>query len=146
MIMIIMEVGMKKEKSCGAVIYKYFNNELYILVLKHNKGHWSFSKGHMEDYESEEETALREVKEETNLDIILNTNYRYCISYSPREGVIKDVVFFLGKPKNDEIKAQITEIMDIRWLKYQEAYDILTYNGDKEILNKAIKDIKSLSN
>ncbi len=44
---------MRKEKSCGAVIYKYIDNELFILLLKHNLGHWSFAKGHVEDSETE---------------------------------------------------------------------------------------------
>ena len=44
---------MKHEKSCGAVIYNFFDGELYILLLEHNKGHWSFSKGHVEKGESE---------------------------------------------------------------------------------------------
>ncbi len=78
---------MKKEKSCGAIVYKYLDDELYILLVRHNVGHWSFPKGHMENYESEEETSLREVKEETNLDILLNNNYRYCTSYSPKKGL-----------------------------------------------------------
>ena len=60
---------MKKEKSCGAVIYKFEENEVYVLLLKHNLGHWSFAKGHVEAGETEVETAKREVKEEVGLDI-----------------------------------------------------------------------------
>ena len=57
---------MTKEKSCGAVI---FNNEDKVLIVKHNAGHWDFPKGHMEAGETEKQTALREVKEETKIDI-----------------------------------------------------------------------------
>ena len=59
---------MVKEKSCGAVVYKIENNNVLYLLVKHNKGHISFSKGHVEKGETEEMTAKREIKEETNLD------------------------------------------------------------------------------
>ena len=125
---------MKQEKSCGAVIYKYINNELYILLLKHNKGHWSFAKGHMEENETEKETAIREVKEETNLDIDINTNFREISKYSPKKNVIKDVIFFLATPKTTDITPQLSEIKEIKWYKYEQALDILTYDKDKKIL------------
>ena len=49
---------MKKEKSCGAVVYKYQNNQLLFLLIKSKKGHhFSFPKGHVENDETEVETA-----------------------------------------------------------------------------------------
>lgn len=87
---------MRKEKSCGAIIYKYVDNELFILLLKHNLGHWAFAKGHVEDGETEQETAIREIKKETNLDVTINSDFRYVITYSPYEGAIKDVVYFFS--------------------------------------------------
>ena len=84
---------MRKEKSCGAVIYKYIDNELFILLLKHNLGHWSFAKGHVEDSETEQETAIREIKEETNLDVTINSDFRYVITYSPYEGAISMITY-----------------------------------------------------
>ena len=53
------------EKSCGCIII----DKDRVLLVKHNAGHWDFPKGHMEDGETEIETAIREVKEETNLDV-----------------------------------------------------------------------------
>ena len=63
---------MEKEKSCGAIIY---NNNKEVLIVKHNAGHWDFPKGHMEYQEDEFQTAIREVKEETNLDVELFKEY-----------------------------------------------------------------------
>ena len=64
---------MIKEKSCGAVIYRSVNGKRqYFLLLnkkKNAKGHWGFPKGHIELGESEEDTAIREVYEETGLNI-----------------------------------------------------------------------------
>ena len=64
---------MKKEKSCGCIVF----NDGKVLLVRHNKGHWDFPKGHVEPGETEEQTAKREVKEETNIDVEINTNFRY---------------------------------------------------------------------
>ena len=130
---------MRKEKSCGAVIYKYIDNELFILLLKHNLGHWSFAKGHVEDGETEHETAIREIKEETNLDVTINSDFRYVITYSPYEGVIKDVVYFLATTNSDNIKAQQSEISEIKWFKYEDAISMITYEDGRKVLMKAIE-------
>ena len=130
---------MRKEKSCGAVIYKYIDNELFILLLKHNLGHWSFAKGHVEDGETEQETAIREIKEETNLDVTINSDFRYVITYSPYEGVIKDVVYFLATTNSDNIKAQQSEISEIKWFKYEDAISMITYEDGRKVLMKAIE-------
>lgn len=130
---------MKREKSCGAVIYKYENSKLYILLLKHNQGHWSFSKGHIENEETEKETALREIKEETNLDVCIDNNFRYITTYSPKENTIKDVVYFVATPLNDDIKIQEKEISEISWYSAIEALDKITYDNDKQVLKKTIE-------
>lgn len=130
---------MRKEKSCGAIIYKYVDNELFILLLKHNLGHWAFAKGHVEDGETEQETAIREIKEETNLDVTINSDFRYVITYSPYEGAIKDVVYFLATVNSDNIKAQQSEISEIKWFKYEDAISMITYDSDKKVLMEAIK-------
>lgn len=130
---------MRKEKSCGAVIYKYIDNELFILLLKHNLGHWSFAKGHVEDGETEQETAIREIKEETNLDVTINSDFRYVITYSPYEGAIKDVVYFLATTNSNNIKAQQSEISEIKWFKYEDAISMITYEDDRKVLMKAIE-------
>lgn len=129
---------MEKEKSCGAIIYND-NNE--VLIVKHNAGHWDFPKGHMEEGENEYQTALREVKEETNLDIELIKEYRYEIHYSPKENVDKTVVFFLARNKSNDVVKQDAEIANIGWFEYKEANNILTYDIAKELLNKSYNDL-----
>ena len=88
---------MKKEKSCGAVIYKIENRIIKYLILHMGLGHNSLCKGHVEENESEEETAYREIKEETSLEVKIDINFRKVITYSPKENVIKDVVFFVAE-------------------------------------------------
>lgn len=128
---------MTTEKSCGAVI---FNDEDKVLIVKHNAGHWDFPKGHMEAGETETQTAIREVKEETNIDIDIIEEYRYESHYSPKENVEKTVVFFLAKSKSDKLVKQDAEIANIGWFSYKEALDIITYDNAKELYKKAYKD------
>ena len=128
---------MTTEKSCGAVI---FNDEDKVLIVKHNAGHWDFPKGHMEAGETETQTALREVKEETNIDIDILEDYRYESHYSPKENVEKTVVFFLAKSKSEKLEKQDAEIANIGWFSYKEALDIITYDNAKELYKKAYND------
>ena len=131
---------MKKEKSCGAIIY---NNNNEVLVVKHTAGHWDFPKGHMEIGENEYQTAIREVKEETNIDIDIYKENRYTINYSPKENVDKTVVFFFFLSKTNDLKKQECEIASIGWFKYDDALNILTYDIAKELLKKSYNDLKS---
>ena len=128
---------MIKEKSCGGIIYKQDENKLLFLVVVHNKGHASFPKGHVEKDETEEETAIREIKEETNIDVEIDSGFRTVSTYSPKPGVIKDVVFFVGKALNSNPIPQETEIKEILFLDYNDAYSKLSYEKDKIILKKA---------
>jgi len=129
---------MKKEKSCGCIV---MNNKKEILLIHHNAGHWDFPKGHVEEGETEVQTAIREVKEETNIDVEVNENYRYTIEYSPKEDVTKEVVFFLAKNISNNREAQLEEVSEVKWFKVDEAIQKITYNTSKEILIKIKKDI-----
>ena len=57
---------MLMEHSCGAIVFVRHKEREYLL-LHYGMGHWGFVKGHVEDNETEKETALRELKEETGL-------------------------------------------------------------------------------
>ena len=93
---------MKKEKSCGAVVYRQGETGVEVLIIKHkNGGHWAFPKGHVEKKETEPETALREIKEETGLKVELDTGFREMVTYSPKPNVMKDVIYFAAKAKKD---------------------------------------------
>ena len=127
---------MKKEKSCGAIILRENNKEIETLLLKHNAGHWAFAKGHVEGNETEEETARREIKEETNLEVDIDTNFRTSVVYSPMEGVEKEVVYFLAYKKAGEEKPQLEEISKIKWENLNNAINQVTFENDKEIIRK----------
>lgn len=125
---------MIREKSCGTLVFK--DNK--ILMIKHNVGHWSFPKGHVEKGETEFETAIRETKEETNIDVEIICDKRFIIEYSPKRGVLKKVVFFIAKPLSDDLKRQPEEIKDLGYFTYDEAFEKLDHNDEKKLLQDAL--------
>lgn len=129
---------MLHEKSCGAIVYRRFHGNIEILLIKHvNSGHWSFPKGHVEGDETELETARREIKEETGLDVILDQTFRETVTYSPRRDTQKIVVYFLALARNYDFVPQEEEIAEIRWVDIVRANSLLTYENDKTIVTKA---------
>lgn len=126
----------KYEKSCGAVIFK---DEQILLIENKRSHHWSFPKGHKEINETDVQTALREVLEETNVKIKLYSNYSCTINYEPKPKVSKDVVYFLAEYESGEVKAQDTEVSNIGWFTVEEAMNKITYDQEKEVLETLLK-------
>lgn len=134
--------NMLHEKSCGAIVYRKYHGNTEILLIKHiNSGHWSFPKGHVEEGETEEETAKREIMEETGIDVNLDTTFREIVTYSPKKDTQKNVVYFIGKAKNTDYRPQEDEIAEIKWVEIGLAGKVLAYENDKSIVNKAKKFI-----
>lgn len=129
---------MKYEKSCGCVVV----NQGKVLLVQHNEGHWDFPKGHVENNETEAQTAIREVKEETNIDVDVNQRHRYTIEYSPKEGVLKEVVYFIATNKSDVCIPQESEVQKVEWVGFDEAIDRITFDNARGILKRAIGDIE----
>lgn len=129
---------MKHEKSCGALVYRTKNNSSELLLIKHKfGGHWSFPKGHVEKGENEFQTALREVKEETGLDIALKDGFRESVMYFPRPNIRKKVVYFLGEALTDEVHKQEEEISETMWMSLEEADSVVTFENDKNLIRRA---------
>ena len=128
---------MKKEKSCGAVIFDHDK----VLLIKQSNGDWGFPKGHVEGDETEMETSIREVKEETNIDIEVFIDKKYTISYEISESILKEVVYFAAKPLTNELLIQSNEILDAKWLDFNSAIKTITHNRVRNVLKSSIKDM-----
>lgn len=129
---------MKHEKSCGAIVYRRNKERIQLLLIKHRfGGHWSFPKGHVELGEQEFETALREVKEETGLDIRLEKGFRHIVEYYPRPDIRKQVVYFLGEAACEKFQKQEDEISDIIWTDLEKAYHMVTFRNDRNLILQA---------
>jgi len=131
---------MKKEKSCGCIV---FNKKKKVLLVKMIDSHWSFPKGHIEENETEYDTALREVKEETNIECKIIDGFRYVSTYSPYSNVIKDVVYFVAKATTDSVIIQQEEIIASGFYSIEKATHTITYKQDLDIFTEAVKFYKA---
>lgn len=129
---------MKNEKSCGAIVE--FNGKI-LLVEQKKSGNIGFPKGHILPNESEIEASIRETKEETNVDIEIDTDKRYSLSYIQNGNINKEVVYFLAKPKGDfEIIKQEGEIAYAFWLDKGKVRETLTYENLRQVWDQVLND------
>ena len=126
----------KREKSCGCIIIEKGK----VLLIQQTKGHWGFPKGHMELGETEIETAKREVKEETNIDVEINENKRYVMEYFTDKGNFKQVVLFIARKTSGNEKYQESEIKTMKWMTYEEAINTITYDNARELFKKILRE------
>lgn len=133
---------LKREYSAGGVVIK---DKKEVLLIKNPSNIWTFPKGHIEKGETKEQTALREVKEETNIDAEI-IDYLGKINYFfiwQGAKVYKTVYFYLMKYIAG-IPVPSWEVKDARFLPLEKAAKLLKYKGDKEIFNKALKKLDFL--
>ncbi len=129
---------MKNEKACGAVIE---NEDGKILVILQQNGFWGFPKGHVEEGETEAETAVREIFEETGLLVLINEENRFEFSYNIKDlNIHKTVVLFTAKVVDDSrFKKQDEEIKTMEWLEKADVEERLTYDDWKDVWLKIEK-------
>ena len=138
---------MHHEKSCGALVFRRDGEDgkLYILMIRHKAGgHRSFPKGHMERGETEYMTAVREVFEETAVQIRIDIDFRETVRYHPLPGVSKEVVYFLTETTQKDIHAREGEIAQVEWVPVDQAEQSLTHENDRTVFRAAMKKIKEL--
>jgi bis(5'-nucleosidyl)-tetraphosphatase len=127
-----------EERSAGAVVVNENGGRKYILLL--NAGKWDFPKGNMEQGETELQTVVREVSEETGLkDLKVFDGFRRVIEYFyRREGknVHKRVVYFLAETSEERITIS-HEHQGFGWFTYQEALKKASYDNSKATLKEA---------
>lgn len=136
---------LKFEKSCGAVIYrKRAGLNEFLLIKSKDDDYWGFPKGHMEENEDEIETALREVYEETGLNIEIVHGFRVETEFFILTDILKKVVFFIGIPNDVPVKIDTDEVDDYRWMTFEAALKTFTFESDKYILRSAYGHIQKI--
>lgn len=126
------------ERSCGAVVFRDINGEKCFLLIKNKRSaHWGFPKGHVEEGETDEQTAKREVLEETGLHIKLFPGFKAKSAYTIQGRIDKSVLIFLGTTDDTQTVIQQSEIEDYIWLGFDMCLRTLNYENDKSILLRA---------
>ena len=125
--------------SCGFVAYREEAGENCYLLIKSPNGDIGFPKGHMEDGESEIDTAHRELKEETGVEVEVIDGFRRQVEYPLRRvpDAVKRVIYFLGRCTKDVIVCQEGEVLAAEFVPYAKAVEMLTFNEMKDILREA---------
>ena len=145
--------NINEEISVGAIIYKKINeNIVFLLVYSTRNKEWGFAKGHIEQNETEAQTAQREIEEETGIkNIMFIKNFRETDCYkikgtlptTENRIINKKVVYYLCYTNEDfVVNCNDGEIGECKWENYTNALSLLKYDKQKEILNKANKFIK----
>lgn len=135
------------EKSAGAVIFRKEGNKIHYLLLHYppashraKSDYWDLPKGHIEKGEEIEDTARREVREETGLtDIKFVEGFMEWLKYFFRfegKNIFKIVTFLLAETKQKDVKIS-AEHIGFDWLRYEQALERLNFKNAKEILKKA---------
>jgi len=137
---------MPREKSCGAVVFRKIR-EFEYLLLHYEAGHWDFVKGQVEVNESEKETVMRELEEETKItDAHFVGNFREEISYIYRrkgKTIYKKVAYFLVQAQKSKVTLSYEHVAYV-WLTYEKAIERLTFKNAKDVLKKAHEFLKNM--
>jgi 8-oxo-dGTP diphosphatase len=130
---------MKFEFSAGGIVYRK-NPNLQILMCQHSQHHgWVFPKGLIDKGEKKEETAVREVKEETGIDAEIEKELEPTSYWYQWEGdkVKKTVYFYIMKFKGGDTNDHDYEMEQVEWIDYNDVSEKLTYPSDKKLWDKA---------
>ncbi len=126
------------ESSCGAVVFRKIGEEIRFLLIKNKRStNWGFPKGHIENGETKEDTAKREVLEETGIHIKILPGFISTSEYTIQGKVEKSVSIFVASTTDTQTIIQQAEIEDYIWLNYSNAIKKLKFENDRSILEKA---------
>ena len=128
------------EKSCGAIVFTRKNGMIQYVIIQSREGIYGFPKGHTEANESDIQTALREVREETGLSVTFLDGFRTEDSHLfAKNGEIrtKHIVYFLASYENQVPVAQESELRNILLLDYESALSVFQFESSKQLLTQA---------
>jgi 8-oxo-dGTP pyrophosphatase MutT (NUDIX family) len=132
-----------EHKSCGVIPVRQQGKSWECFLVKHHQGYWALPKGHQEVGETDEQTARRELAEETGItDVKLSTDQTFQEEYTWRNHDLtnhKVVKYFLGLVTAATISIQKSELADGRWVPLDEAELVLTFPEAQEVFRQARK-------
>jgi 8-oxo-dGTP diphosphatase len=129
-------------QSAGGVIFKKEDSLFYVaLIAIKNKTIWTLPKGLIDEGESIEESAIREVREETGLigSIVKKIGEKSYWFYLREKNAKcrKKVTYFLIRYEGGNIDDYCWEVDEARWYEINEAIKMVSYKSDKDILKEA---------
>lgn len=140
-------MGSRNEVSAGGVVYRRDDGalELALAARRTRRGDlaWGLAKGAIEPGESEEQAAVREVLEETGLEVEVESDLGDIRYFYVWEGVRvrKRVHFFLMRATGGDVEHHDAEMEDVRWFQLPTAIKRATYKGEREVIERAVDQL-----
>ena len=132
--------------SAGGVVFEERDDAVMVALCGRLKtGLWALPKGTPDGGESLEETAVREVREETGLDVAIAAPLGHIEYWFTRdsERIHKRVYFYLMRPCGGSFDDHDPEFDIVRWASAAEALDALTYPSEREVLRRAMAALEA---
>jgi 8-oxo-(d)GTP phosphatase len=136
----------RHETSAGGVVWRREGGKLEIVLARPaRKDAWVLPKGQPNPKETLIETALRETREETGLEVTPGAEVgkiSYVFSWRDKPGeplvrIFKNVHYFLMEPRGGSLDSHDHEMDEVRWMDIEEAEHRASYRSDREIIVKA---------
>lgn len=131
-------------KSTGMIVFRRDDDAIrYLLLLQRRSRSWSFPKGHAEPFETERQTAIREVREETGQTLRPIRGFRAVLKYTIAPVYSKTVILFLAEAQG-KVTICADEIIRAQWATAEEARKLLKAPRYANILSRAEGRIKKI--
>ena len=134
---------MEKQFAAGGVVVKKEDDGFSVLLIKDSYGHWIWAKGHIEEGETPQEAAVREVAEETglkSLSVLEELGRQEYYFTLKGKKIFKTVhVFLIEAAPGEELDIQTSEIQAAEWFTPEEALGKIEYEGSSILLGKGIR-------
>lgn len=133
------------EKSCGVIVCRKNTDAIeFLLLFQHRSKTWSFPKGHTVAFESELQTALREVQEEIGIKVAVIEGFKEHITYPISEKSDKEVILFVAQI-DESISIQNEEISEFLWVDKKKAAELLVHKEYVAILENAENTVNRIN-
>ncbi|QJD83660.1 NUDIX hydrolase [Cohnella herbarum] len=138
---------MKKEISAGGVVYRQRDGQLEIQLIEDRFGRMTLAKGKMEPGETIEQTALREIQEETGITGQLSAPLQvisYVYEHAQLGTVQKEVHYYLVEAGEGQLQAQVEEITGVAWYEPSTAWRLQLdagYDNNDDVLRLALEKL-----
>ena len=140
-----------EQHSAGGVVYRLREGQVEVaLILVGPKERWQLPKGTAKAAETQEETALREVREETGLVADLQAlldqidYWFYAAKAGGKARMHKFVTFYLMRYRSGDVSDHDHEVVDARWVEINQAIECLAFESERKIMRKALEKINEI--
>lgn len=137
----------KTDFSYGVIPLIKKEGEWQVLVIHQygSKGdvYWGFPKGHAEEGESGTDAAVRELREETSMELVrLDSTRTFTQRYTFKHGestIKKTVTYYIGYAASREVKLEERELKNAKWCSFSDAQKLLTHDGTKRMFDEVVE-------